>query len=101
MSRRVRDPFRRETFGQKLAELRREAKLTQRQVAERIGVSVTYLCDLENGRRPIPLFDRIQDLSVAIGSSRGERGSVEFQLVRTARLTIGTCAFCGRSGAAS
>lgn len=41
-------------FGDKIKELRRELGLTQWQVADRTGVSNTYISALESGRKPAP-----------------------------------------------
>lgn len=38
-----------------LRQYREDNKLTLVQAAERFGISNTYLCELENGRRPVPL----------------------------------------------
>jgi transcriptional regulator with XRE-family HTH domain len=40
--------------GAELRRLRREAGLTQRELAERLELSHTYLSKLENGRMPMP-----------------------------------------------
>ena len=42
------------TFGERIRELRREAGLTQWDVANRTGVSNTYISALESGRKPAP-----------------------------------------------
>ena len=39
-------------IGQLLAELRRAANLSQREVAHDLGISPSYLSDMETGRRP-------------------------------------------------
>jgi len=41
-------------FGDKLRELRQQAGMTQWQIAERTGVSNTYISALESGRKPAP-----------------------------------------------
>lgn len=38
------------TFGEKLRSLRREKKLSQRDLAERVGLNFTYLSKIENGK---------------------------------------------------
>jgi len=44
-------------FGEHLKQLREEAKLTQRELAERTGLAATYISDLERNRRPAPNHD--------------------------------------------
>ena len=41
-------------FGKKLRQMRQELGLTQWQVADRTGVSNTYISALESGRKPAP-----------------------------------------------
>ena len=38
------------TFGEKIRSLRRDHKLSQRGLAERVGLNFTYLSKIENGR---------------------------------------------------
>ena len=38
------------TFGERIRQLRRERRLTQRQLAEKAGVDFTYLSKIENDR---------------------------------------------------
>lgn len=42
-------------FGSKLKELRKEEKLTQEELAEKMGVSKTTIVNYENGNRKVPL----------------------------------------------
>ncbi len=42
------------TFGDRIRQLRQEAGLTQWDVADRTGVSNTYISALESGRKPAP-----------------------------------------------
>jgi len=39
----------------KLKQFREEAGLTQKQIAEKLGVSESYYCQLENNKRRMPL----------------------------------------------
>ena len=41
-------------FGKKLRELRRAASLTQRQLAQKVGVNFSYLSKIESGTMPPP-----------------------------------------------
>lgn len=47
-------------FGQKLRELRRSRGITQRELAEAIGVTPAYLSALEHGQRGRPSFELLQ-----------------------------------------
>ncbi|OJV91584.1 MAG: hypothetical protein BGO39_20625 [Chloroflexi bacterium 54-19] len=51
-------------LGERLKELRREHKLTQRQLADKIGVDFTYLSKIENDRlEHTPSIKTLQDLA--------------------------------------
>ena len=54
-------------IGTILADARRAAGLQQKEVAEALGISPSYLCDLESNRRPFPLA-RVERLPPAIRS---------------------------------
>lgn len=43
------------TFGQNLKAIRKRMKLTQTEMAERIGISQSYLADIEHNRKNISL----------------------------------------------
>lgn len=47
-------------FGEKLRKLRDERGLTQKDMAQAIGVSAAYLSALEHGRRGQPTWDLLQ-----------------------------------------
>ena len=47
------------SFGTALRERRRAAKLSQRELARRIGVDFSYISKIENGRLPPPAADTI------------------------------------------
>lgn len=48
-----------ETFGLKLRTLRRESGISQRDLAERVGLDFSYISKLENDRMPPPAADTI------------------------------------------
>ena len=54
------------TFGQVLRELRRATGVTQRILAEKAGVDVSYISKLENDRLPAPAADTILRFSEAL-----------------------------------
>ncbi|UXU83307.1 helix-turn-helix domain-containing protein [Mammaliicoccus sciuri] len=39
------------TFGQNLKRIRKDMKLTQQEMGDKIGISQNYLSDIENGKR--------------------------------------------------
>lgn len=47
-------------FGQKLRELRRARKLSQKDMAFALNISAAYLSALEHGHRAVPSFDFVQ-----------------------------------------
>lgn len=55
------------TFGQRLRELRRQAGLSQRRLAEEVGVDFSYVSKLENDRLPAPSADTTIRLATAMG----------------------------------
>ncbi|HZQ99938.1 MAG TPA: helix-turn-helix transcriptional regulator [Chloroflexota bacterium] len=55
------------SFGQRIKELRTQHRLTQRQLAERAHVDVTYLSKIENDRlEHTPSIKTLQDLARAL-----------------------------------
>lgn len=48
-----------ETFGSKLRQKRRDAGITQRDLATKIGVDFSYISKVENDRLPPPAADTI------------------------------------------
>jgi transcriptional regulator with XRE-family HTH domain len=55
----------RPAFGQRLRELRRQAGLSQEEVAHRARLHVTYLSDLERGKQT-PTLDVVNRLATAL-----------------------------------
>ncbi|ABD09521.1 hypothetical protein ThrDRAFT_04175 [Frankia casuarinae] len=53
-------------FGERLAQTRRHASLTQRDVAERSGISRPTIANIEKGRQRL-LYHQLLDLAHAIG----------------------------------
>lgn len=61
-----------ETFGEKLRALRRAAKITQRELAERVGVDFSYISKLENDRLPPPAAETVIRICEALGVTPDE-----------------------------
>ncbi len=58
------------TFGDTIRELRLGARLTQRQLAQTIGIDFTYLSKLENDHGEPPSEETIAKLADAVGADR-------------------------------
>jgi len=54
------------TFGARLLELRKAKGISQRDLAERVGVDFTYLSKMENERLPAPSAEVIAALAAAL-----------------------------------
>lgn len=59
-------------FGKILRKRRRESGLTQRDLAERVGVDFSYISKLENDRLPAPAVRTIRRLTEVLGASDDE-----------------------------
>jgi len=57
-------------FAYVLYALRKQAKLTQRELAERAGVDFSYISKLENGRLEPPSEEVIIKIAEAVGTNR-------------------------------
>jgi transcriptional regulator with XRE-family HTH domain len=53
-------------FGTVLREKRRASGLSQRQLAEKVGVDFSYISKLENGRLPAPAAETVGRLAEAL-----------------------------------
>lgn len=60
------------SFGAKLRELRKNARLSQRELAERVGVNFSYLSKIESGAMPPPSEQVIEKLADALGADKDE-----------------------------
>jgi PAS domain S-box-containing protein len=60
------------TFGQRLRELRKAKGLTQRELADRVGLSFTYLSKIENEAMPPPRVKTITALAKALDTDADE-----------------------------
>jgi len=55
------------TFGQTLRELRRSKSVSQRDLAEKVGVDFSYISKVENDRLPPPAADTIVKICKELG----------------------------------
>jgi transcriptional regulator with XRE-family HTH domain len=62
----------RQEFGLKLKELRKRAGLTQQELAEKVGISATYLSKIENGIMPPPTRGVIIRLAEVVRTNKNE-----------------------------
>jgi transcriptional regulator with XRE-family HTH domain len=60
------------SFGSRLYELRKRVPLTQRQLADIMGVDFTYISKIESGSAPPPARDRIERATTALDLSADE-----------------------------
>lgn len=60
------------SFGGYLRQLREEKALRQADLAEAIGVSTVYICDIEKDRRYPPEFEKLKNLIEKMNLSRNE-----------------------------
>ena len=60
------------SFGDRLYEFRKRVPLTQRQLAEAIGVDFTYISKIESGASPPPSRERIEMAAKVLRLSAGE-----------------------------
>jgi len=54
-------------FGELLKSLRKKHKITQRQLAERVGIDFTYISKIESGNMDPPAEDKIVKMAVVFG----------------------------------
>ncbi len=57
------------TFGDNLKKIRKDMRLTQQDMADRMNISRTYLCDLENRNKSISittLLDIAKRLNISV-----------------------------------
>jgi len=61
-----------EKFGKRLRELRKQAGMTQRELAAEVGVNFSYLSKIENGVLPPPSEKVISKLAETLNADRDE-----------------------------
>lgn len=72
------------TFGSLLRQLREEKKLRQVDIANVIGVTTVYICDIEKDRRNPPDYKKLQQIAVKLDLS-DEKTAELFDLAGQAR----------------
>ncbi|WP_306117205.1 MULTISPECIES: helix-turn-helix domain-containing protein [unclassified Roseitalea] len=78
-------------FGQRLRELRAERGMTQKQMAEAIGVSAAYLSALEHGKRGTPRWILVQQIVACLNIIWDEADDLQRLALQSApKVTIDT-----------
>ncbi|GAB4361447.1 MAG: helix-turn-helix transcriptional regulator [Oricola sp.] len=78
-------------FGERLRELRAERGMTQKQMAEQVGVSAAYLSALEHGHRGIPSWPLLQRIIACLNIIWDEADELQRLAMRSApKVTIDT-----------
>lgn len=57
-------------FGKIIRKLRNEKGIIQRDVAEKVGIDVTYLSKIENGKLPPPSQEKIKRLAEVLDADK-------------------------------
>jgi HTH-type transcriptional regulator, competence development regulator len=78
------------TFGSRLRQLRRQAGLTQRDLAQRTGLDFSYLSKLENDRVKPAAADTIVRISRELGVSEEELLALTGKIPSDVRLAVGS-----------
>lgn len=58
-------------FGQLLKKARKETRTKLRDVAQCTGLSISYLSDIENGRKRAPSLDIVKEIEACLGKAGG------------------------------
>ncbi len=78
------------TFGEALRELRRSQNVSQRDLADKVGVDFSYISKVENDRLPPPAADTIEKICAALGVSSSELLSLTGKVPTQVKEMLGT-----------
>lgn len=78
-----------QTFGQALRELRRSKAISQRDLAEKVGVDFSYISKIENDRLPPPAADTIVKICNALEAPSDTLLALSGKIPSEVRETIG------------
>ncbi len=78
------------SFGERLRELRRKKEISQRDLADQIGVDFSYISKVENDRLPPPAADTILKLSRVLEASPEELLAATGKMPKGVRETLST-----------
>ena len=79
-----------QTFGQALRSLRREKGVSQRELAQKVGVDFSYISKLENDHLPPPAADTIVKICKVLGIPPDELLALTGKLPSGVKETIGS-----------
>ena len=85
-----RDETMNETFGSKMREKRRSVGVTQRDLADRIGVDFSYISKVENDRLPPPAADTIVAICKVLNIEPEELLAIKGKIPSDIQETIST-----------
>lgn len=78
------------TFGQTLRELRRSRGVTQRELADQVGVDFSYISKVENDRLPPPSADTVVKICEALSVPPDELLAMTGKMPTQAKEMLGT-----------
>lgn len=78
------------TFGKNLRELRRSKGISQRELAERVGVDFSYISKVENNRLPPPAADTIVKICEALSVAPDELLAMTGKMPSQVKQMVGT-----------
>jgi HTH-type transcriptional regulator, competence development regulator len=82
--------LREKTFGEALRDLRRSKNVSQRDLADKVGVDFSYISKVENGRLPPPAADTIEKICAVLEVSSGELLSLSGKVPTQVKEMLGT-----------
>lgn len=75
-------------FGKAFRKERIEREITLRKISERAGKSISYLSDVEHGRRGVPDLNTVALIEEALGINDGHLVKLASQLQRSVPLEV-------------
>ena len=81
-----------QSFGAALRMQRRRIGLSQRELADRVGIDFSYISKLENDRIPPPSADTVVKLASTLETSPGELLALVGKLPSEVQQTVGSSA---------
>lgn len=78
------------TFGQALKELRRSKDISQRELADRVGVDFSYISKVENDRMSPPAADTIERICEALEVSADDLLAMTGKVPSSIKEALGT-----------
>lgn len=78
------------SFGQTLRETRRARGVTQRELAERVGVDFSYISKLENDRLPPPAADTVEKMAQVLDAAPDDLLALTGKVPSAVQETLGS-----------